>query len=59
VQHKQEVTLSVVESDQPTLVTMFNGIGCEIGNWTFENWITEIARGGIIIQVGDKFVMSA
>jgi hypothetical protein len=54
---EQDVTLSVVESDKPTQVRMYNGLGCEIGLWLFEEWCREMARGDIIIQVGDRFDM--
>lgn len=53
----QDVTLSVVESDEPSHVRMFNSIGCDLGVWPLDQWQMMIARGEIILQPGDKFVM--
>ncbi len=56
---ENDITLLVVESDQPTQVRMFNGLGCDIGCWEYADWVRQIARGDIVVQDGDKFVMEA
>jgi hypothetical protein len=54
--NRTDVTVSVVESDTPTTVTMLNSVGGEIGWWSLNEWKVAIERGDIILQSGDKFV---
>ena len=49
------VTLSVVESDAPSFVRMFNSCGCDIGVWPLDQWKNAIASDDIILQIGDTF----